>query len=101
MPSQEERDRATAVRSMDDRTRVHAAAEDTDVVAGAGGAVRPVRAAERRAPAADQFETGHEDVTARRRLPAEVGRSQDVSRQVHQALDELEDRLVRRTTDAS
>jgi hypothetical protein len=38
--TQEERDRAAAVHSVPDETRVHTSADETDVVQGAGGEIR-------------------------------------------------------------
>jgi len=40
--SQEERDRAAAVHSVDDETRMHADADETELVQGAGGELRRV-----------------------------------------------------------
>lgn len=39
--TQEERDRAMAVHSVDDETRVHGDADETDTVMGADGDLRP------------------------------------------------------------
>jgi len=41
MPTQEERDRAMAVHSLDDQTRVRAGGDETETVMGAGGEIQP------------------------------------------------------------
>lgn len=41
MPTQEERDRAMAVHSLDDQTRVHSGGDETETVMDAGGEIQP------------------------------------------------------------
>jgi hypothetical protein len=40
MPTQEERDRAMAVHSLDDQTRVHTGGDETETVMDAGGEIQ-------------------------------------------------------------
>lgn len=41
MPTQEERDRAMAVHSLDDQTRLHSGGDETGTVMDAGGEIQP------------------------------------------------------------
>lgn len=72
MPSQQERDWAMAVHSLDDETRVHTDADETGVVADAGGEIRPVPERERgHAEPAAPGGGDHETVSVQRELPVE------------------------------
>jgi hypothetical protein len=54
MPTQEERDRAMAVHSLDDQTRLHAGGDETETVMDAGGEVQ--RPPEPQGESADEAE---------------------------------------------
>lgn len=60
----QERDRAQAVHSLDDETRLHADPDETDVVQGAGGDIMRPSAADRGGDALGD-ESGNDDLTDR------------------------------------